>query len=1120
MTLPQQFQIGFLLLQNAALLAIGVIGYCQARPWVAKRLPPRAERLFFGLILGVLGIVSMLTPIDAGNGVRLDLRNAVVVIAILFGGIEAGALSLALIVLSRIALGGAGIAAGIVSIVIAFALTAGDAALLRRRSVAVDWRNLAWLGLAVSLGGLSVIGLFPDPTIAEFVPIDVAPMWLVFLPLTIVFLGSIVLQFERSYALGQALKESEQRFRGIYNETPVMLTATDQDGKVIAVSDAWLQTMGYRRDEVIGRPRWDFIAPESVAHLRDEVLPNLAKSDGICGADLRLLRKDRSPLDVRVSYIRRRDPLTDAFETLSYSIDQTARKEAERALATRESEFSAIVDNAPFAIFLKDRERRYRLINRCYTDWFGDRPDDVYGRTTEELYSPAIAEPGLVTDREVLEHGRIASIDRSAGKAKVGLEYLQITKFPVRDEIGEIVGMAGFIADISDRKHAELALRESQELLLKSQRLGKLGYILVDWTNYRSYWSESLLELLGLPKREFIPIEEAFEFIDPRDRKAFLEARNAGTAERRDFEIDVRVRRADGAIVWEHFVGHPRIDDDGTLKSILLVVLDITESKRAAEALYQSEERFRALIEHSSDMVAIVRPDGVIAYRSPSATEQLGFAMEEVVGRSMFDRVHPDDRDLAAEAFHAVAATSGHRATARFRVRHKDGSWRHIACSARNAMDVPGVDGIIVNSRDVTEEQRLEEELAQAQKIDALGHLAGGIAHDFNNIIGAILGFAGFLLQDLPKETPEHDFARHIALAGERAKDLVQQILAFSRRSTVERKPIDLAHLLNETKHLIRAALPTSTELVITGAEDGLVAQANAGQVSQILLNLCLNANDALQNEPGTVSVELSRLRAGSPDYVMFARGAAMSADAAETEMRLVTGELDPSRDYARLIVADTGVGMNAETLKRVFDPFFTTKERGRGTGLGLSVVHGITTAYGGACLVTSRLGAGSVFAIYLPLAGVEIAAIDDATAAPILRGRERILVVDDETEMTDMLTIGLERLGYEVVALNDPDEVLAAFSEDPTAWDVVISDQVMPRMKGLTLFQRLKLVRASLRFILCTGFSDGATEKTALTAGVDAFFLKPVSPEQLAACVRRLLDEPHGPAAAAKRIL
>jgi PAS domain S-box-containing protein len=1112
MTLPQQFQIGFLLLQNAALLAIGVIGYCQARQWVTKRLPPWAERLIYGLVLGVLGVGSMLTPIEAGSGVRLDLRNAVVVIATLFGGIEAGAVSLALIVLSRIALGGAGVVAGILSIVIAFALSAGDVVLLRRRGAVVDRRNLAWLGLAATVGGLSVIGLFPRPAVVEFVLLDVAPVWLVFLPLTIVFLGSIVLQFERSHALAQALKESERRFRGLYNETPLMLTATDQDGNVIAVSDAWLQTMGYCREEVVGQPRWAFIAPESIAHLRDEVIPNLEKSNGTYGADLQLLRKDRTLLDVRVSSVRRHDPATGAFETLSVSIDQTARKEAERALEMKESEFSAIVDNAPFAIFLKDNERRYRMINRCYTDWFGDRLDDLYGRTTEEVYSPAIAEPGLATDREVLELGRVASLDRPVEEAKAGLEYVQVTKFPVRDNHGEIVGMAGFIADISDRKRAELALRESQELLLKSQRLGKLGYVLVDWTSYRSYWSESLVELLGLPQREFFPIEEAIEFIDPRDRAAFLEARNAGVTEGRDFEIDVRLVRPDGAIAWEHVVGHPRIDDNGTLTSVLLVVLDITESKRAAAALHQSEERFRALIEYSNDMVAIVRPDGIVTYRSPSSTEQLGFAAEEVVGRSMFDRVHPDDRDIVTEAFRAVAARLGHRVTARCRVRHKDGSWHHIAWSARNATDVPGVDGIIVNSRDVTEEQLLEEQLLQAQKMEAVGQLAGGIAHDFNNIVGAILGFAGFLLQDLPKETPEHGFARHIATAGERAKDLVQQILAFSRRSTVERKPIDLAHVLLETKHLIRASLPSSTELALTATEEGLVAEVNAGQISQILLNLCLNANDALQSEPGTVSIELSRLRKG--DRV----ATAIDANAAEAEMRLVTGELYPSRDYARLTVVDTGVGMSAEVLKRIFDPFFTTKERGRGTGLGLSVVHGIVMAYGGACVVTSRPGTGSVFAIYLPLTAIEAATAASEAAMPVLRGRERVLVVDDETEMTDMLTIGLDRLGYEVVALNDSEEALAVFTEDPKAWDVVISDQVMPRMKGLTLFHRLKSVRASLRFILCTGFSDGATEKTALAAGVDAFLLKPVSPEQLAASIRRLLDEPLGPSAAVDR--
>jgi PAS domain S-box-containing protein len=662
------------------------------------------------------------------------------------------------------------------------------------------------------------------------------------------------------------------------------------------------------------------------------------------------------------------------------AIRKAAREEAaERVVREKESQLSAIMDNAPMPIFLKDRNGRYLLINQRYTEWFGDRPEDIYGRTSAEVDTPAVAPNIARTDADLLTHGKAASYERPVAIGKAGINHIQTIKFPIRDERGHITGLAGFIVDISERKRAEEVLR------------------------------------------------------------------------------------------W-------------------------------------SEERFRALVENSSDIIVVVQLDGTISYRAPSSVEGLGYSAHDIIGRQMLELVHPDDAAAVAKTFRAIGATPGSYATGRSRLRRHDGAWRHIAWSARNATHIPGVEGIVINCHDVTAGQLLEEQLQQAQKMEAIGQLAGGIAHDFNNIIGAVLGFAAFLVQDLEEGTAVHGFARRIVSASERAKEIVQQILAFSRRSSVERKPHDLAQIVRETQDLVRASLPSSTEIELVADVAGLVAVVNPGQISQIILNLCLNANDALEGEPGCIAIELAPVPLGGADERLFrSDGSPHVAETVGTEARLFAGALDPDRRYARLTVADSGIGMAPEVLRCVFEPFFTTKEPGRGTGLGLSVVYGNIMASEGACFVSSRRGEGTVFAIYLPLTDAVVAA-DVAEEASPLRGDERILVVDDEAMMTETLTIGLTRLGYRAIGLNDPEEALAVFAADPAAWDLVISDQIMPRMKGLTLFERLRALRPALPFILCTGFSDGAADKVALAAGVDAFFNKPVSPERLAASIRRVL--------------
>lgn len=397
--------------------------------------------------------------------------------------------------------------------------------------------------------------------------------------------------------------------------------------------------------------------------------------------------------------------------------------------------------------------------------------------------------------------------------------------------------------------------------------------------------------------------------------------------------------------------------------------------------------------------------------------------------------------------------------------------------------------------REIGERIRVQEQLLEASKRDALGRLAGGIAHDFNNTLGAMLGFAGFLVEDLPEGSAQHLYAQRIIKAGANAKDLVAQILVFARGSTLERRICDLAQIILETRDLLRASLPASTVIDIMVEAGPALVEVNPTQINQLLFNLCLNANDALAGRPGRIRIGLDRSAPGP------------EAAGAGTAGRFALGRLDPALPYAKISVADDGPGIDPGILDHIFDPFFTTKERGRGTGLGLAVVQGIVMSYGGAGIVTSTPGQGACFDIYLPLIdGVPADAVGPSQLERPSRPGEkgRVLVVDDKRALVDMLTTGLERLGYAVTGASDPRSALAAFKQEPDVWTAVVSDQVMPYLKGVELFAALRAIRPALLFVLCTGYDAALEDVSALTAGMAAVLRKPVAPARIAALLAR----------------
>lgn len=388
---------------------------------------------------------------------------------------------------------------------------------------------------------------------------------------------------------------------------------------------------------------------------------------------------------------------------------------------------------------------------------------------------------------------------------------------------------------------------------------------------------------------------------------------------------------------------------------------------------------------------------------------------------------------------------------------------------------------------DIAMRKSLEEQLRQAKKMEAMGALAGGIAHDFNNILAAIIGYTELVTDDMPRHSPSRQYLQEVLLASNRAKELVQQILMFSRQHEIEKQPVRVAMLVRETLQLIRASLPSTIEIHANVPEESGTVLADVTQLHQVLMNLCTNAEHAMRATGGVLQIRVNTV---DIDEGFAAQHTALHAG-----------------PHVRFLVQDTGHGIPPDVLKRIFDPFFTTKDVGEGTGMGLAMVHGIITNHGGAITVESALGQGTTVTIYLPRLEDNTTALTNPGEEPIPHGSGRILFVDDEETLTLLGQATLEWLGYEVVTSLNSIEALHAFRSNPHQYDLVITDQTMPRMTGEQLTQELRRIRPDIPIVLCTGYSHVMDADRAQALGINAFCMKPLTARDLAVTVQQVLS-------------
>ncbi|MDO8544515.1 MAG: PAS domain S-box protein [Opitutaceae bacterium] len=768
-----------------------------------------------------------------------------------------------------------------------------------------------------------------------------------------------------------------------------------------------------------------------------------------------------------------------------------------RTIALRESEekYRGVFDQSPIVIgLLSVPEGRIVELNAAACEAFGYAREEALGKTSVELGLWADPETRNRYLAELREKGSVHNYEAEM-RRKNGQTFTVLYS-------GSLVTIAGHlyslnsIQDITERKQSEAARDRSLSLMRATLDSTADGILVVNAAGGIETYNQNFAAMWALPDagktnreaEERVIRQILDQLVAPELFLASVRDVYSGS----DDEVFDFLECKDGRILERN--SRPQLVGSQIVGRVWSF-RDITDQRLAEAALRESEERFRVLAKVAPVGIFSSDPTGRCMFVNNRWCELAGMTPGQAMGEGWKAAVHPDDRAAVAAGW-AEAVRTHESSTAEFRFRRPDGgvSWLVGQSRAHHTAD-GALAGYVGTITDVTSLKRAEEERKkneaqsrQSRKMEALGTLAGGIAHDFNNILTGTFGFLDLARLELPAEHSAHTWLDRIAASSQRARELVRQILTFSRKNEGERVPQRLHVVIGEALRLLRSTLPPMVELETHIAPDAPPVLADATQVHQVVLNLCTNAWHAMGAKDGKIVVCLE-------GYVVTA-----ADSAAHPELR--------PRLWTRLTVSDNGSGMDPETLEQIFEPFFTTKEMGAGTGLGLAVVHGIVKSYDGTIVVRSAVGAGSTFELYFPVAVAEVER-PAVPPTPMPRGNgERILVVDDDAVSGFAVEKLIESLGYNVSRCTRPEEALARFAAAPLSFDLIVSDLAMPGMDGAELIRHLIQIRPELPVLIVSGYLETARQRLLEKSPARAILRKPVGREELARALAQSLRE------------
>jgi PAS domain S-box-containing protein len=776
-----------------------------------------------------------------------------------------------------------------------------------------------------------------------------------------------------------------------------------------------------------------------------------------------------------------------------------ALQQAQEALSESEALFRLQFELTNIGIAISSPEKGWLRANAHLCEMLGYAESELRQKTWDEMTHPDDLAEDLDCFRQMVAGRKERyEMDKRFFRKDGSIVDTHLTVSCHRDPNGAVKFVIASIQNISDRKKAEIALRESERKYRLIAENAVDIIFTMDMDFHYTYISPSVQKVRGFTPKE--AMAQSFEQIMTPEslQRAYQAIESANTfIQKGDFgqrlTLELEQFRKDGSTFWTENEISFIIDDGGKAIGIIGVTRDVTGRKTAEHSLQESQGRFRSMIQSASDMIFIIDTDGKIAYESPSVARILGYREDYFLGQSPFTLIHRDDMEVVTKQMDLVYKSANSGIPTEFRLKKPDDSWIWLEALANNQYANPSIRGIVITARDITERKRSELEkdrlnaqLLQAQKMEAVGHLAGGIAHDFNNMLSVVIGHTEMALINLDPGNAMHSCLNSIHEAARRSADLVRQLLAFARRQTISPKVLDVNDTISGMLTMLRRLIGEDIDLTWTPGQCLGKIRIDPSQLDQILANLMVNARDAIAGV-GKVTIE-TEIVALDEAYCASHPG------------------FLPGR-YVMLSISDSGCGMDKKTLAQIFDPFFTTKSVGTGTGLGLAMVYGIIKQNDGFINVYSEPNRGTTFRIYLPV----VDAVEDIAEAgiktePVSGGTGTVLIVEDDAAILEIGQSILEKLGYTVIAADTPDRAIEIAREMKGKIDLLITDVVMPQMSGRDLVQHLVKITPGLKCLYMSGYTANViAHRGVLEPGVH-FLQKPFTIRDIATKVREVI--------------